>query len=771
MTEPPPWRPPTSRDQRPPTARDQRPPTARDARPATVRDARYAAPPRSALRLPDYLEADFDLVEDLDSGGEANVAVIQRRRDGARKVVKIYHRGITLSQAFVDRLAAADPAHVLPVTRSTYHGWGAPRFIEVMDYLPEGSLETLLANSGGRAPQLALDILVEMTDALQYIHQHMGIVHRDIKPANILIRRRQPLDLVLADLGIAAELAATRQSRRDTSGGIKGTLVYQSPETLNTPNAGRSRDWWAVGMMMCEVLTGQHPFKDGRGRPLRDENAIRHAITMGDIDLSAVADPRWNLLCRGLLVHNPADRWSAPQIHAWLDGDTPPVAAARATPIRAGGPIAAFRFDGRRFTDPVALAAHMVTNWDAAVSLFTSKEQCDALRAWIREDVRDTHIETNLLTPIGGRRSQIDARILEFAAHYRGSDVIYRGSRINSRDLAVRYLQAGDTWPRDPLLHTLEPDVIAALVATQFDENAGPAGQSGEYYALARLSRYAKDIDQRIDTAAAAIVQAAATRVAGVDVGVDVREAMARRIIRAQGVARAALLSPAVLADLRRDLNQLDRSGPHWFAALCTQARPGARQTPPDSADADPGQIAATALATGVVDLARHYDQACATAEAAEHERQLAAEAAAAEAARARQREIKNGLTLRALGAAAIAVAALIAHIMLTPKVPKTREWPFSWVYEILNFPSATFQQVALVLAIAALVLMVVIVNFAEMDSRLADTATKSAIGFGGLCLVPLALSALCFVLLIALGIVAVAVVVLIVIGIAAAAN
>ncbi|SEH46779.1 Serine/threonine protein kinase [Mycolicibacterium rutilum] len=759
-------RPPTQRDQRPPTQRDQRPPTQRDQRPHTQRDH---APPRSALRLPDYLEAEYDLIEDLDSGGEANVAVIRRRRDGVCKVVKIYHRGITLSQSFVDRLATADPAHVLPVTRSTYTGWGAPRFIEVMDFLPDGSLETLLARSGGRAPELALDILVEMTEALQYIHQRMGIVHRDIKPANILIRSRQPLDLVLADLGIAAELAATRQSRRDTTGGIKGTLVYQSPETLNTPNAGRSRDWWAVGMMMCEVLTGQHPFKDGSGRPLRDENAIRHAITMGDIDLSAVADPRWNLLCRGLLVHNPVDRWSAPQIRAWLDGDSPPVAAARPAGIRGDRPIPAFRFARRRFTDPVQLATHMVTNWDAAVSLFTSKQQCDALRAWIREDVRDTHIETNLLTPVGGRRSQIDARILEFAAHYRGSDVIYRGAPINSRDLAIRYLQAGDDWPRDPLLQSLEPDVVAALVETQFDEKAGPAGQSAEYYALARLSRYAKDVDQRIDAAAAAIVQAATTRVAGVDVGVDVREAIPRRITRAKGVARAALLSPACLTDLHRDLTQMDRSGPHWFAALCAQTRPPARH--PDNADADAQQIATTALAHGVGDLARHYQQAVAAAEAAEQERRREIEAAEAAAVRHRNQAIKRGLTLRALGAAAVAVAALIAHIMVTPKVPPTTEWPFSWVHEILNFPSATFQQVALVLAIAALVLMVVVVNFADLDLRMMDTATKSAIGFGGVCLLPLVLSAVCFVLLIALGIAAVGVVILIAIGIAGAAS
>src|ERR1700756_4152561 len=92
---------------------------------------------------------------------------------------------------------------------------------------------------------------------------------------------------------------------------------------------GPPRDFWALGMTLCEVLTGQHPFKDGRGNTLRDQNAIRDAITMGKIDLSMVTDERWNLLCRGLLVHQPEDRWGATHVRAWLDGASPAVSANR----------------------------------------------------------------------------------------------------------------------------------------------------------------------------------------------------------------------------------------------------------------------------------------------------------------------------------------------------------------------------------------------------------------------------------------------------------
>lgn len=764
-------RPETDRDQRPPTSRDVHSPTSREGRSSTTRDAGVSAGRDhrgyrpadgvavSAIRLPDYLERDYDIVEDLDSGGEANVAVIRGRRDGTRKVVKIYHHGIALPQAFVDKLTTADPRHVLPVIRSTYDRWARPRFIEVMDYLPDGSLETLLSQAGGRAPDLAREVLVEMTNALAYIHERLGIVHRDIKPANILIRRRRPLDLVLADLGIAAELAVSRRSRRETTGGIKGTLVYQSPETLNTADAGKSRDWWALGMTLCEVLSGQHPFKDGRGQPLSDENAIRHAITMGAIDLTMIGDQRWNLLCRGLLVHDPADRWGAPQVRAWLAGESPPVAVSRPTGVRPDRTVPAFRFAGQRFTDPADLATHMVTHWDDAVSLFMSKQDCDALRAWIREDVGDPSIDTNLLTPVGGAPSLIDARILEFAAHYRGSDVIFRGASITAQDLVIRYLQADESWEHESVLAALTPEVLDALVQTQFAEDAGPHGQSGEYYALARLSRYAGEADQRIDAAAGGIVSAVSVWVAGTDVGVDVREAMPHRIARARAVARAALLSPACLEDVRTQFGRLDRRGPQWFGDLCARAEspqphdaPGCDGAPANSVDVDAAEIAYKALALGVADLAGHYEHAHANAEAAE--KRQSREAQAAEKADARRILLaeRRKTTLHAVGAAVITVAGLVGHIRLTPQIPAGDEWPYNWMYALLNWPSAQTQQIALVIGIAALIALMLLINLGDFDIKSPRIAIYCAIAYCGISLLPLAGALLSFALLLALG-------------------
>jgi hypothetical protein len=768
------WRPPTSRDRQQPTTRDNAPPTSRDApriiRRATTRD--QTPPPErghttapdpgasSAIRLPDYLDRDYDVVDELTSGGEADVAVIRHRGDGTLKVVKVYRGGIALPQSLIDKLAHPDPAHVLPVERRLYDKWRTPRWIELMDYLPTGSLDALLQSMPEGAPHLANDILVELTDALDYIHHTLEFVHRDVKPANILIRTLNPLDLVLTDLGIAAELADTRRSLRQTTGGVKGTLAYQAPETLNMSNAGAPRDWWALGMTLCEVLTGQHPFKDGRGNTLHDQSAIRDAITMGQIDLSMVTDARWNLLCRGLLVHQPDDRWGATQIRAWLAGDSPTVAANRVDGTQPGHQIGIYTFAGQPFTDPHTLATCMLTHWDEAAALFTSKAGCDGLFMWIRHDVHDTSIPANLFVPVEHEPSTVDARILEFTLHYRrGDEVIFRGIRITAGDLAQRYLRAAESWTNDAFLAALTPAVTATFVEARLDLVAGPHHQSSEYYALQRLSRYAGVVDQSIQTARSSIISAVSTPIGNTDVGTEVREALPARTNRARATARAALLSPECLVHIRSQFDDLKpRRG--WFAELCASAsRTGQHPstgTAGNPAEADANGIALKCLALSITDLVALYEHAQAAAENAREQQRVADEAAAAQAHRQQVRALKRGPLLRAAIAAVVSIVGLIAHNWAANQILPVGGFPQTWVYAVLHWPSAQLQGAALILAVAA---SIGIAIYIALDNGTAELNTPANIvaGYTAICLLPLLISlalALAIVALVVVGII-----------------
>ncbi|HEY0232248.1 MAG TPA: bifunctional serine/threonine-protein kinase/formylglycine-generating enzyme family protein [Dokdonella sp.] len=122
-----------------------------------------------------------------------------------------------------------------------------------MPYLPNGDLSTRNLQSD---PQRVLAVMQALADALGYAHDH-GIVHRDVKPENVLFDKLdRPL---LADFGIA--LSASHQPRVTREGATLGSSGYMSPEQARgQPLDGRS-DFYSLGVVCYELLTGEMPFQ------------------------------------------------------------------------------------------------------------------------------------------------------------------------------------------------------------------------------------------------------------------------------------------------------------------------------------------------------------------------------------------------------------------------------------------------------------------------------------------------------------------------------
>lgn len=121
-----------------------------------------------------------------------------------------------------------------------------------MEYVEGVNLQELLRQKGRLPIPQAIDIAVQVLDALQYAHRHHTI-HRDIKPANILLRRDGVVKLV--DFGLATILGTGSYA------GGAGTYVYMAPEDFEEEEHSDHRsDLWAVGVTLFEMLTGQRPF-------------------------------------------------------------------------------------------------------------------------------------------------------------------------------------------------------------------------------------------------------------------------------------------------------------------------------------------------------------------------------------------------------------------------------------------------------------------------------------------------------------------------------
>jgi hypothetical protein len=167
--------------------------------------------------------------------------------------------------------------------------------------------------------------LRQLVQALRVLHGN-GLIHRDIKPSNVMVSHEGRV--VVLDFGLVTALDPARQS---IEGRAIGTVEYMAPEQAVGKNVGEAADWYAVGVLVYEALTGDVPHQ-GHALEIMIAKQQTEPRPISEIAPDAPADLA--NLCKALLAIEPSKRPTGAEIARRLgisEADAP-----RSTPVSRG---------------------------------------------------------------------------------------------------------------------------------------------------------------------------------------------------------------------------------------------------------------------------------------------------------------------------------------------------------------------------------------------------------------------------------------------------
>ncbi|HEY8923073.1 MAG TPA: serine/threonine-protein kinase, partial [Polyangia bacterium] len=292
----------------------------------------------------------FEVQARLGAGGFGVVYRALDRASGRAVALKVLREpdGLGLVRFKREFRALADLAHPNLVRLDELFAGGTNVFftMELVDGAPiVEALRPARAAGDWDAVKRAFAGVVEGVRALH----HQGLIHRDLKPSNVLLTEGRRT--VILDFGLAASL---HPLPGDVEAPAAGTPAYMAPEQFLAGGSSPASDWYAVGVMLYDLLGGRLPFAARFDQLIGLVDA--KAQGAAPLDPGSVADVPAPLvhLCESWLASDAGARPGAEEALAVLAGrDSPPQTFVAAAP-------AATRTSARGATSPRQSTAQFV---------------------------------------------------------------------------------------------------------------------------------------------------------------------------------------------------------------------------------------------------------------------------------------------------------------------------------------------------------------------------------------------------------------------------
>ncbi|AWP18213.1 hypothetical protein SMAX5B_007214 [Scophthalmus maximus] len=264
--------------------------------------------------------SDFNIIDTLGVGGFGRVELVQLKNEEAKtfamKILKKRHIMDTRQQEHI-----RSEKHIMTEAHSDfivrlYRTFKDRKYLYMlMEACLGGEVWTILRDRGSFEDSTTRFYTACVVEAFAYLHAK-GVIYRDLKPENLILDSRGYAKLV--DFGFAKKIGVCKKTWT-----FCGTPEYVAPEIILNKGHDVSADYWSLGVLMFELLTGSPPFSGPD--PMKTYNVILRGIDM--IEFPKKISKNAASLIKKLCRDSPSERLGNLkngvkdiQKHKWFEG-------------------------------------------------------------------------------------------------------------------------------------------------------------------------------------------------------------------------------------------------------------------------------------------------------------------------------------------------------------------------------------------------------------------------------------------------------------------
>ncbi|KAG0038270.1 serine/threonine protein kinase psk1 [Podila clonocystis] len=236
-----------------------------------LKPAKIDTSPRSSPRKPKHKVTpdDFKFLKVIGRGAYGKVYLVRHIATNALYAMKVLKKASIIVHA-KDTENTMSERKILEAIRHPfivklhYAFQTDHRLYLILEYASGGELFTHLAAERMFSEENTAFYAAQLVLALEHLHS-LGIIYRDLKPENIMLNAHG--DIVLTDFGLS-KVPLASEGRTNT---VCGTIEYMAPEVLSERvHYDRSVDWWSLGIVIHDMLTGSPPFVSNNRKKTMD---------------------------------------------------------------------------------------------------------------------------------------------------------------------------------------------------------------------------------------------------------------------------------------------------------------------------------------------------------------------------------------------------------------------------------------------------------------------------------------------------------------------